>query len=310
MCSRLKSPTEFNSLVEMMLYFRDEKTCLDYIEQWAWGGKVKCPDCKDKIHKVYRFKNGKILKCSRCSKQFNVKTGTIFEDTRLPLIKWFMAIYFISSHKKGISSHQLAKDINITQCRAYPMLQKIRKALRPAYEGKLSGIVLSDESFIGGKNKNRHLDKKVKNSQGRSFKDKVPVIGLLEKGGEIRCLVMEDTSVNSIRPMLEQHVLKKSTLVTDEWKGYEGLHRKYNHQVVKHNRLQFLSEEGHSTNAVEGFWTHLKKSLVGIYHRVSKKHLQKYLDEMAFRWNTRHMKEGERMNLLMSKVNFNQRFYQ
>ena len=309
MCSKLKSPTEFNSLHGMMLYFMDEKKCFDYVEQWAWGGKVRCPDCKDRIHKVYRLKGGKQLKCSRCMRFFTVKTGTIFEDTRVPLLKWFMAMYFVSSHKKGISSHQLAKDINITQCRAYPMLQKIRKMLRPDYDGKLSGIIMSDESFIGGKNKNRHLDKKVKNSQGRSFKDKVPVIGLLEKGGEVRCLVIDDTSVESIRPVLEQHVLKKSTLVTDEWKGYEGLKRKYDHQVVKHNRLQFLSEKGLSTNPVEGFWTHLKKSLTGIYHRVSKKHLQKYLDEMCFRWNTMHMKEGERMNLLMSKAHCDRKFY-
>ena len=308
MC-KIKSPTEFNSLVEMMLYFRDEKTCLQYIEQWAWAGKVKCPDCKDKLHKVYRFQDGKKMKCSRCLRFFNIKTGTIFEDTKLPLIKWFMAMYFISSHKKGISSHQLAKDIKITQCRAYRMLNKIRQVVKPDYEGKLSGVVMSDESFIGGKNKNRHIDKKVKNSQGRSFKDKVPVIGLLEKNGEMRCLVIDDTSIDSIRPVLKEHVIEKATLVTDEWKCYKGLKRKYDHEVIKHNRLQFLSQGGYSTNPVEGFWTHLKKSLTGIYHRVTKKHLQKYLDEMCFRWNTRNMGEGERLNLLMSKVNYNQKFY-
>lgn len=300
MC-KLKSPTDFNSLVEMIFYFKEERTCLQYIEQRVWNGSIKCLVCQS--DKIYRFKDGITLKCSACKKQFNAKSGTIFEGTKLPLVKWFTAMYLISSHKKGISSHQLARDLNITQCRAWPMLQKIRKIMKQD-EVIMEGVVEVDETFIGGRNKNRHKKKKVQNAGGRSFKDKVAVLGLYERGHKIKTVVITDTKGETIKPIVFETILPDSTLISDEWHAYHGMGKYYRHEVVDHGRGQYVNANGATTNSVEGFWTHLKKSLTGIYHRVSKQHLQKYLDEMCFRWNTRGMKEVDRLALLMSKVNY------
>lgn len=321
---KIKSPTEFNSLLELVLYFKDERTCLDFVEQMRWDGQPTCIYCESP--KVYRFKNGKILKCATCRKQFTVLVDTVFESTKLPLLKWFMAIYFVANDKKGISSYQLARNIGITQSRAWHMLQKIRSLLNQN-EVELSGIIESDETFVGGKNKNRHKDKKIKNSQGRSFKDKTPVLGLLEteiyciihrphkvipgrivrekkivKEGKLLCSTVADTTSESIQPIILKYVEKNSTLVSDEWSGYAGIGNNYHHEIVFHNKGQFVSSNGYSTNGIEGHWSHFKKTIMGTHHRVSKKHLGKYADESAFRYNTKNKTDAVRFNLIMSKI--------
>ncbi len=323
MC-QVKTLNQFDSIIELMTYFKDEKTCLKYLEQWLHGGNIHCPHCG--FQRIFRFKDGKRFRCYGCKEQFTAKIGTIFESSRLPMLKWYMAIYLISSDKKGISSYQLAKYLKVTQKTSWFMLHRIRTAMKQD-ESQLHGVVMSDESFIGGKNKNRHIDKKVKNSQGRSFKDKVPVLGLMQaevshtierphkvisgkmvdekvivRPKKLSCTVIESTKKESLQPEILKKVEKGSTFISDEWKGYAGLNSEFDHQIVDHTKLQFLTKEGHSTNAMEGAWTHLKKSIVGCYHRVSKKHLHRYLNESVFRYNTIQMKEGERMNELIKMV--------
>lgn len=298
---KIKSPTEFDSLLEMVLYFKTEKKCLQYLEQCKWGGKIRCRQCG--CDKVYRLRDKGLFKCGNCNDLFSAKVDTIFEDSKLPMIKWFMAMYLISNHKKGISSYQLARDIKVTQKTAWFMSHRIRKMFEETHTDKMEGIILTDETFVGGKNKNRHKDKKVQNAQGRSFKDKVPVFGLLEKDGKIRCFVMRDTSKESIQPLVRKNVKENSVVVSDEWWGYTGLKRDYDHQIVEHRYKQYKNAEGFSTNAVEGFWSHFKRAIYGIYHKVSPKHLQKYVDEISFRWNTKGIGEGSRLRLVMEKVN-------
>lgn len=179
MCAT-KTIENFNSLLEVYDYFSDEQKCLDYLATQRWDGEIICPHCNH--NKIYAFQDKKRFKCAKCRQQFTAKVGTIFEDSKVAMRKWFIAIYLVTSHKNGISSHQLAKDIKVTQKTAWFMLQRIRFGLGANVDtDELEGTIELDETFVGGKNKNRHADKKVENSQGRSFKDKTPVMGMLQE---------------------------------------------------------------------------------------------------------------------------------
>jgi transposase-like protein len=272
---------------------------MKYLEKVRWAKGVVSP--YDPKAKVYHYGDGRYM-CSTTGKYFNIKTNTIFHGTKIPLQKWFMGIYLVTNHKKGISSCQLARDISITQKSAWFMLQKIRENFCCENEWKLNGEVEADETFVGGKNKNRHSDKKVKNSQGRSFKDKTPVLGMLERGGKVIAKVIKDTSVKRITPHILNTVKRTSTLFTDEWCGYNLVSKLYKHYFVDHSKKQYVNENAH-TNTIEGFWTWVKRSVMGIYHYVSRKHLQKYVNEFAFHYNTRHLDEVTRFSLLLANTN-------
>jgi len=211
-------------------------------------------------------------------------------------------MWLIGNHKKGVSSVQLAKDIGVTQKTAWFMLQRIRKSMQQEHKGKLDGVVMSDETFVGGKNRNRHKDKKAIIPYGRNYEDKTPVIGLLQENGEIRCFITKNTQNECLHPVVDGNVAEGAILVTDEWRGYKSIQTKVIHEVVQHNQKRYVSKNGFSTNAVEGFWSHLKRAIFGIYHNVTKKHLQRYVDEIVFKFNTRLMKETERLNFMMQKV--------
>lgn len=289
---------EFNSLFELVNYFKDEKTCIDYLSLKRWEGKPCCPHCE--CEKVYTFSDEKRYKCSKCRKQFTVRIGTIFEDSKLSLKKWYIAIYLITSHKKGISSHQLARDLNVTQKTAWFILHRIRYALGQCdLDIQLDNDVELDESYIGGKNKNRHWDKKVKNSQGRSIVDKTPVFGMLERGGKVIAKVVPDVKGSTLKKIIKDTIKNTARLMTDEYLGYSGLDRIYQHLIVIHGAKQYVNGEAY-TNTLEGFWGLLKRGIIGIYHSLSRKHLQKYVDEFVFRYNYRKLKEGERVNKMLS----------
>ncbi len=232
-------------------------------------------------------------------------------------------MYLFSSHKKGISSIQMGKDIGVTQKTAWIMLHKIRTAFGEELKDQLSGKVEVDETFVGGKNKNRHKDKKVKNSQGRSFKDKTPILGIMQRseneyilrphkiiaGKEViekvvntpsivYCQVVRNTQRQEIQPILKSVVQKGSMLVSDEWSAYSGLNSEYEHYIVNHAAKEYVNNENtdiHS-NTIEGFWTTVKRGIIGTYHKTSRKHLQRYANEFTFRYNTRHESETERLN--------------
>jgi transposase-like protein len=296
----MKTKAVFNSVIELMTYFKDEKTCLEFIEKWRWKDGIKCVHCKH--DKICRFSDGKRFECKSCKKRFTAKVGTIFQNSKLPLRIWFLAIYYVSGHNKGISSYDLAEDLNITQATAWFLLQRIRSAFKAAQGPELlSGIIEVDESFVGGKNKNRHIDKKVKNSQGRSYKDKVPVIGMLERGGKLRAMIIPDTTKGNIKKALIKTVKKGATLYSDEWKGYNGLKKIFNHSFVDHRKQQFRNGDV-CTNGIEGAWASLKRCIFGRYHHTSKKHLHLYVDEVVFRYNHRDIAKGDRLSTLMGFI--------
>lgn len=299
MCASTPYPETFDSLIELMEYFNTEEKCIEYHAHRRWGDKPTCPHCEHE--KVYKFSNGKTYKCAKCRKQFNVKTGTIFEESNVPLRKWFIAIYLLTSHKKGVSSHQLGRDIKVTQKTAWFMLQRIRHQLgidNDPNEG-LDGIIEVDETFVGGKNKNRHKDKKVKNSQGRSYKDKTPILGILQRYGKVKTIVIQDTKASTIQPLILQVVKPGSVLMSDEWMAYNGLNAVYDHNIVNHGAREYVNGNIF-TNTLEGFWAWIKRMIMGTYHYVSRKHLQYYANEATFRYNTRNEKQGARLALLLS----------
>lgn len=294
---------DFNSIVEVMSVFSSEEKCISHLEELYWQGQPVSPF--DEKSKVYKCKNGK-YRCKNTGKYFSVKTGTLFDNTKLGLPLWFCAIYLVTNHKKGVSSSQLARDLNITQKSAWFMLMRIRKCLGIENYNKLEGVVESDESFYGGKNKNRHKNKKVKNSQGRSFKDKTPILGMIERDGKMTAIVTKDTTAETIQPIIKKYVAKGSVLISDDWKGYNGLSSHYNQYTIKHSdkgyKHNYDSRIIH-TNFIEGSWKIMKNSLRDMYNSVSRKHLQTYVDEFVFRYNLRKVKNGERFNYLLLNSN-------
>lgn len=295
-----------DGILNFMTAFPDEQSSVRYFENLRWGGKVVSPF--DPTSKVYKCANGK-YKCRNTGKYFDVKTGTVFAGTKMPLRCWVFAIFLFMSHKRGISSCQLARDLGVTQKTAWNMLHKIREFMKSQNNRHVSGSVEIDETFVGGKNKNRHKDKKVAKCQGRSFKDKVPVFGMLQRGGHVAAIVVPDTKASTLKPLITQYIQKDSTVFTDGWE-YSGLDKSYRQFSVDHSK-HFYGEtittaDGErievATNGIENVWSHFKRMIFGTYYKVSKKHLQRYVDEFVFRFNTRKCSEIERFELFLQCI--------
>lgn len=293
---------KFTNLMSLLTYFKDEQICLEYLETIRWNGQLKCAynDCGH--DKVFKFSNGKVYKCAKCKRQYSVRVGTIFEDSKIPLQKWYAAIYLITAHKKGISSLQLHRDLGVTQKTAWYLLHRVRTTLGlNTGTEKLSGVCEADETFIGGQEKNKHKSKKTEGTQGRSVKTKSAVAGVIERGGELRAKKVPDTTGFNLKSFVCRNIKFGSTIHTDEWWGYNGLAAAFKHGVIKHNQGEYVNGETH-TNTLEGFWSLLKRGVVGIYHSMSDKHLQRYIDEFVFRYNTRNYSESDRFNVMLNNI--------
>lgn len=298
MCSTIKSPAEFKSLISLLQYFKDEKTCLSYIEQTYWEGSPYCPHCACK--KVYRFTDGVKFRCSDCKKVFTLKKGTIFENSNVPLVKWFMAIYFLSINTGGCSCRELAKHLEVRHATAWFMMHRIRNSFKQD-KTKLEGVVQVDECFCGGANSNRHIDKKVKNRKDRTFKDKHTVVGFVGEDRVI-CEVIPSTQIVDLIPCVFRRIKEGSIVVTDEWPAYKRLNNAYVHSIVSHHERKFISAEGGTTNRVENLWSHLKRMFYGTYNWVSKKHIQRYIDEFTFRFNQREQNASTKFAEVISNI--------
>lgn len=294
----------FKSVRELLKVFSTEKKCENFLKKVRWGEKVVSP--YDETAKVYVCSRNR-YRCAKTKKDFNVKTGTMFENTKIELRTWFLAIYIITSHKKGISSLQLATDLQVTQTTAWFILHRIRECFAIDNNSILSNDVEIDETYVGGKNKNRHAKKKVKNSQGRSTKDKVAVLGMLERNRKLVVRIVEDVQANTLTEEIRNNVIPTANIYTDEWLGYNEIHKYYNHSIVKHSEKEFVNGDAY-TNNIECFWGILKRGIIGIYHFTSKKHLQKYLDEFVFRYNTRHCTTSEKFTALLSNMTVRTRY--
>lgn len=237
-------------------------------------------------------------RCKNTGKNFTVRTGTMFEKTKVSLRNWFSAIWYVTNDKKGVSSYQLASHIGVTQKTAWYMLQKIRRQMYLANESTLEGKVEADETYIGGRNKNRHWDKKVKHSQGRSHKDKTTVVGIIERGGLLVAKVTKDTTAETLSSLILAFVKPDTILFTDENAAYNQIGRVYERYYVDHGRHQYGNGDT-TTNRIEGAWTQLKRMYHGTYINLPKKHLQKYVDEFVYRFNLRDIDNSDRFNCFL-----------
>lgn len=297
----MKPLNSFTNLIDLLTYFADEKKCKEYLENIRWDGNLECPYADCGHDKIFRCKDR--LKCAKCKRLYSVKVGTIFENSNISLQRWFACIYLITAHKKGISSLQLSRDLSVTQKTSWFMLHRVRHALaRNRGTEKLKGIIEADETFMGGAEKNKHKNKRTPDTQGRSVAKKTAVIGVMSRGGEVRADIIPDTSGYNLRPYVVNNVEFGSTLMTDEWLGYKGLAQLFHHHVVKHNESEYVKGACH-TNCLEGFWSLLKRGVDGTYHSISKKHLQQYLDEFSFRYNTRTCSGNGRFNIMLNHIN-------
>lgn len=291
----------FKSVYDMGKTLNNDKACREHLEKLRWNGEPICPHCGSQRDNHYRIKkrgeDKGYYKCKDCRLPFSVTIGTIFEKSTIPLDKWFIAIFKFTTNKKGISSYELMRELGVTQKTAWFMLSRIRNSVRMRDDFEFDGITQVDETYVGGKNKNRSKGKKVDNTQGRSLKTKTPVFGMLNNG-VVFTRVVKNTKGKTLQGIIDGKVKKGSTIVSDGWRGYRGLERNYSHEVIKHN-LGMFKKGAYHTNGIEGFWGLLKRGIVGIYHFTSDKHLHRYCDEFAYRYNIRTMSVGEQFNLTL-----------
>jgi transposase-like protein len=279
---------KFKNLLELTKYFSDEETCRNYLAWIRWEGKPVCPYCG--YDKVYSIENGKRFKCANrnCYSKFSVTVGTIFEDTKIPLQKWFIGIYLACNHKKGISSLQLSRDLAITQKSAWFLLHRVREMLKDNAPGLLFDIVEVDETFVGGKDKNRHASKR----KGYGANDKTIVFGAVQRHGKLVAHKMQNVNQNTLIYNVRRIVEQNAMVVSDNNKGYYGLKDTHYHAVVSHSTGEYCRGMYH-TNTIEGFWSLFKRGIIGIYHNVSAKHINRYCDEFAYRYNYREFNQDE-----------------
>lgn len=288
------------NLKDLMNKFKDEAKCREFLVQQRWNGVPECPYCG--CRKSYNIEGGKRFKCanSGCYKKYSVTVGTIFEASNISLTIWFPAVYIATAHKKGISSVQLAKDLGVTQKTSWFMLHRIREGLRENAPLLLEKEVQVDEAYIGGVEANKHKDKRAKDLI-EAAGNKMPVVGMIETGGRVVAKVMPWITKSNMTDLLLEHIDRKATLVTDGLPLYKVVGRKYDHVVINHQEGQYKVGK-HHTNGIENFWSLLNRGIFGIYHQVNDKHLQRYCDEFAYRFNSRKFHDGFRWLVTMQQL--------
>jgi len=281
------------TLQQAIKHYSDEQVCIDAVARMRWPNGPVCPACGHKEH--YYLKTQKRWKCKECYKQFTVKLGTVFEESPISLTKWLPALWMLVSCKNGISSYELASALGVSQKAAWFMLQRLRLALQDDFFGsKLGGEVEVDETFIGGKARNMHVSERKRRITGTGTKDKIAVVGILERGGKIRASVVPSRRKTVLQDEVRKHVTAGAALYSDALKSYEGLAGEYAHQVVDH-ATQYVDGRVH-TNGLENFWSLLKRGISGTYVSVEPFHLFRYLDEQMFRYNNRKDADGNKLS--------------
>jgi transposase-like protein len=293
-----KMPT---TLQQAIIFFANPDNCQRYMIAVRWpDGKVTCPTCG--AERVTYLANQRRWKCysKHPRPQFSVKVGTIFEDSSLGLDKWMMAMWLIANCKNGISSCEIARDMGITQKSAWHMLQRIRLAMRVGSIEKLAGHVEVDETFIGGKARNMHRGDRARKIHGTGGSGKVAVMGLLERHGEVRTMVVPNVKRKSLHSEVSKHVEAGSMVYSDALRSYDRLADEFIHNVINHAE-EYVRGNIH-TNGIESFWSLLKRGLNGTYISVEPFHLFRYLDEQSFRFNKRKLTDGERFAIVAQQV--------
>lgn len=273
------------SLYDFFKRFPSEESARIFFENKRWANGTYCPHCGS--YSVSECVNHKPMpyRCKDCRKHFSVRTGTTLEASKLPLQKWLMAIYMITTARKGIPSTQMARELGITQKSAWFLSQRIRESwlsTQSDNNDKLDGDVEVDETYIGGKEKNKHAHKKL--NQGRGAVGKSIVIGMKQRNGAVIVQKAFDTTANTLKGFISENIVQGSNVHTDNFKAYKGL-TGYNHNTVNHSVGEYVRDKVH-TNGIESFWALLKRGYYGVFHYMSFKHLHRYINEFAFHHNT------------------------
>jgi transposase-like protein len=296
------------NLATLAAIFADETQAMEFLEEKRWPDGPACPFCQSRS--VYKLtpKPGStspvrsgVYKCKVCRKQFTVRVGTIFEDSHIPLAKWLMAIHLMTSSKKGISSHQLGRELGITLKSAWFLSHRVREAMRQEpMAGLLSGVVEMDETYVGGKPRPQNNPDQwapPKTKQGRAT-DKQAVMVLVERNGSARAMPIDRVDGNTLKSAVRAHVSPESTIMSDEWHGYQGLNAEFlgGHFTVTHSHKEYVryvndGTDFIATNTAESYFALLKRGHYGIFHHLSKKHLHRYCDEFTFRGDHRKVTE-------------------
>jgi transposase-like protein len=292
---------EPKTLQQAIVYFADPDNCLNYLVAHRWADGVVCPSCGSKDVSFVASRRVWQCKTRHPKSQFSIKVGTIFEDSPIGLDKWLTAMWMLANCKNGASSWEIHRTLGVTQKSAWFMLQRIRLAMQGKNSGKLGGEVEVDETFIGGKARNMHGSKRARVITGTGGKDKAMVMGMLERGGTVRAMVVENRRRSELQKQVREHVEAGAAIFTDELPSYKGLSTEYEHAVINH-AVEYVNGNIH-TNGMENFWSLLKRGLHGTYVSVEPFHLFRYIDEQAFRYNNRKdMNDADRFSLAVSQI--------
>jgi transposase-like protein len=281
------------NLIDVTADFATENACLEYLERSRWGGTLACLKCgSTKVARIEtKGKRGKMRRIYQCNEkgcfhQFTATTGTIFHDTHLPLKKWFIAIALIVDAKKGMSALQMQRHLKVNYRTAWYLCHRIRKAMEESPDF-LKGTVEVDETYIGGKYDPRGR---------RQRYEKVPVVGMIERKGRVHARKVAHVGSGQLVGLIRSHVLPEARVITDQFAGYGPVQRTHRHDVINH--IQNFARGDVHTNSIENFWSLLKRGIIGSYHKVSIKHLDRYLAEFTYRFNRREVRDLFEMTLL------------